>query len=64
MKKAGQQTDDTFVFCKPDAEERMALRRLAGEIERTLPEVFAPEYGELIAAEKQRLAAELASSER
>lgn len=58
-KKGGVLPDDTFLLCKPDPGERVALWRLEGEIERTLPEIFSPEYKELIAAEKQRLSAEL-----
>ena len=59
-RKSGQLPDDTFVLCKPDAGERVALWHLEGEIERTLPEIFAPEYKELIEAEKQRLVADSA----
>jgi hypothetical protein len=54
-RKTGQKPDDTFALCNPDTGERIALWRLEGAIERTLPEIFAPEYKELIAAEKQRL---------
>ena len=61
-KEAGKQPDDTFVLCKPDAGEIAALWRLEGAIERTLPEVFAPGYKELIAAEKKRLTADLRDS--
>jgi len=55
-KEKGKLPDDTFVLSKPDAGERVALWRLEGEIERTLPEVFSPKYIELIEEEKQRLA--------
>lgn len=37
----------------------VALWRLESEIERTLPELFASDYKELITAEKQRLSKEL-----
>lgn len=51
--------DDSFVLKKPDSGERVALWRLEGEIERTLPEIFAPDYAELIRVEKARLTTEL-----
>ncbi len=51
-------SDDSFVLRKPDSGERVALWRLEGEIERTLPEIFFAEYHDLIAREKQRLSAE------
>jgi len=54
-KKRGESPDDTFVLSNPDSGERVALWRLEGEIERTLPEVLASDYKEVIAAEKQRL---------
>src|SRR5882757_5772661 len=57
-------SDSTFVLSKPDPGERVALRRLEGEIERTLPDMFDPEYKELIAAEKKRLSEELYGSGR
>lgn len=52
-------SDQSFVLSKPDPGERVALWRLEGEIERTLPEIFSPEYRDLIAAEKLRLTHEL-----
>jgi hypothetical protein len=52
-------SDSTFVLSKPDPGERVALWRLEGEIERTLADMFDPEYKELIAAEKKRLSEEL-----
>jgi len=55
-------SDDNFVLCKPDPGERVALWRLEGEIERTLPDIFNLEYKELIAAEKKRLSKELYGS--
>jgi hypothetical protein len=58
-KQAGSSSDDSFVLRKPDAGERVALWRLEGEIERTLPEIFSPEYKQLVAAEKRRLSLEL-----
>ena len=60
-RKTSPSADDTFVLCKPDQGERIALFRLEGAIESTLPEIFAPDYNELIAAEKQRLVAESGS---
>jgi hypothetical protein len=54
--------DDSFVLRKPDSGERVALWRLEGEIERTLPEIFSAEYEELVASEKHRLSAELYGS--
>jgi hypothetical protein len=56
---AADLSDDRFVLRKPDSGERVALWRLEGEIERTLPEIFSPEYQDLIVREKQRLSAEL-----
>jgi hypothetical protein len=35
--------------------EVLALLRVAGAIERTIPEVFAPDYEELLAAARVRL---------
>jgi hypothetical protein len=46
-------SDSTFVLSRPDPGERVALGRLEGEIERTLPDAFDPEYKELIAAKKK-----------
>jgi hypothetical protein len=59
---AASGADDSFVLRKPDSGERVALWRLEGEIERTLPEIFSAEYDELVASEKQRLSAELYGS--
>ncbi len=53
-----QRSDDTFVLVRPDAGERVALWQLEGAIERTLPEVFAPEYRDLIAEWKGKLTSE------
>ena len=47
--------DSTFVLQQPDAGERIALWRLEGEIERTLPEIFSAEYTQLVSAWKQQL---------
>ena len=58
-KKRGKLLDDTLILPNPDSGERVALWRLEGEIERTLPEVFASDYREVIAEEKQRLSREL-----
>ena len=55
-------SDDSFVLSKPDPGERVALWRLEGEIERSLPEVFSAEYVELVASEKRRLTRELYGS--
>jgi hypothetical protein len=55
-------SDETFVLCKPDAGERVALWRLEGAIERTFPEIFSREYREVIEKEKIRLRAELYGS--
>ncbi len=35
--------------------EVLALMRVAGAIERTIPEVFAPDYKDLLAAARERL---------
>jgi hypothetical protein len=53
-----QLAEDTFVLLKPDAGERTALWGLEAAIERTLPEVFAPDYKDLIGEWKQRLVSE------
>jgi len=58
-KRSGPASDDSFFLRKPDAGERVALWRLEGEIERTLPEIFSQEYKQLIAHEKRRLSTEL-----
>ena len=50
-----QPSNDTFVLTKPDAGERVALWHLEGAIERTLPEVFAPDYKDLVVGWKQKL---------
>jgi hypothetical protein len=52
-------SDQSFALSKPDPGERLALWRLEGEIERTLPEVFSSDYHDLIASEKLRLTQEL-----
>ncbi|SRR6266567_9352462 len=56
---AADLSDQSFVLSKPDPGERVALWRLEGEIERTLPEVFSSDYRELLASEKRRLTQEL-----
>jgi hypothetical protein len=58
-KKTGPKSDDSFLLRVPDEGERVALWRLEGEIERTLPEIFSPEYQRLIREEKNRLRSEL-----
>ena len=35
--------------------EVLALMRVAGAIERTLPEIFGPDYTELVASARERL---------
>lgn len=55
-------SDATFVLLKPDTGERVALWRLEGEIESTLPEMFSSNYHELIKNEKVRLKVELYGS--
>ncbi len=61
--KSGLVSDDlsdcTFVLSKPDPGERVALWKLESEIEKTFPEIFAPDYGELVASEKKKLSEEL-----
>ncbi len=54
-RSAPSSDDTTFVLQKPDAVERMAIWRLEGEIEHTLPEIFSKDYAELLEAWKQRL---------
>ncbi len=50
--------EDTFVLFKPEAGERAALWHLEGAIERTLPEIFAANYNDLVGEWKQKLTAE------
>jgi hypothetical protein len=47
--------DSTFLLAKPDAGERAALWQLEGAIERTLPEVFASDYKDLVGHWKEKL---------
>jgi hypothetical protein len=47
--------DDTFALLRPDGAERAALWQLEGVIERTLPEVFARDYKDLVAEWKGKL---------
>jgi hypothetical protein len=56
-RRMGNSADDSFSLQKPDPGERIALWHLEGEIERTLPEVFAPDFQQLISVWKQKLAA-------
>ena len=51
----GQTSHDRFAPEEPDEAERVALWRLEGEIERTLTEVFAPNYAQLVADAKSKL---------
>src|ERR1700674_136798 len=53
-----QLAEDTLVLLKPHAGERTALWDLEGAIERTLPEIFAPNYKDLIGEWKQKLKSE------
>jgi hypothetical protein len=55
-------TDTDFVLSKPEPGERVALWRLEGQIEKTLPEIFNPEYQRFLAEEKQRLVQEMYGS--
>jgi hypothetical protein len=56
--QSSELSDDTFVLLKPDSGERLALWQFEGAIERTLPEMFAPEYKKLIDTWKQKLTSE------
>jgi hypothetical protein len=60
----GDYSESTLVPSRPDPGGRVALWRLEGEIERTLPEIFDPDDNELIAMEKKRLSEELYGSGR
>ena len=57
-KASGDQQVETFVLAKPDNGERTALWSLECAIERTMVEVFAPDYSELIRRAKINLASE------
>ena len=46
--------ENTFVLCPPDAGERIILWYLEGAIERNLPEIFWPEYQELLKTAKEK----------
>jgi len=50
--------EGTFVLVQPDPGERTALWHLEGAIEKTLPEVFAPDYSDLVGEWKQKLTAQ------
>jgi len=54
-KAPGSSDDSSFTLQKPDAGERIALWHLEGAIERTLPEVFSPDYRQLLSEWKQHL---------
>ena len=47
----------TFELAKPDAGERLALWQLEGAIERILPEIFSPDYRQLLSEWKEYLVA-------
>jgi hypothetical protein len=49
-----QPDENTFTLLKPDEGERAALWHLEGAIERTLPEIFASDYKDLINDWKQK----------
>jgi hypothetical protein len=46
--------ENTFVLSQPDEGERIILWHLEGAIERTLAEIFSPEYKELLKIAKQK----------
>lgn len=50
--------EDTFVLLKPEGGERAALWHLEGAIERTLPEISAANYNDLVGESKQKLTAQ------
>jgi hypothetical protein len=58
-RRTASESDESFILAKPDPGERVALWRLEGEIERTIPEIFCPEYNDLLSEEKRRLTNEL-----
>ena len=60
----GDLSDESFALSKPDPGERVALWRLEGEIEGTLPEVFSSDYLDLITSEKRRLTLEVYGPEQ
>jgi hypothetical protein len=43
-KVASDSADGSLVLKEPEPVEKLPLLRLEAEIERTLPEIFAPEY--------------------
>ena len=51
--ESGNKEENTFVLSPPDAGERIILWHLEGAIERTLAEIFSPEYRDLIERAKQ-----------
>ena len=57
--KKKELTDTSFAFAQPEAGERVAMWKLEGAIERTLPEIFSPEYETILTVEKAALAKEL-----
>jgi hypothetical protein len=52
-RETGNRDENTFVLGPPDAGERIILWRLEGAIERTMAEIFWPEYQELLKAAKE-----------
>lgn len=57
-KRSGNPPASEDVLLKPEAGERVALWHLEGAIERTLPEIFAANYHDLIGEWKQKLTAQ------
>lgn len=58
QKSGGNLSEESFALVQPDAGERIALWRLEGVIESTLPEMFAPDYAELLSDWKRQLIAD------
>jgi hypothetical protein len=53
-REKGVHEEHTFTLNPPDDGERTILWHLEGEIERSLPEVFWPEYRTLVETAKER----------
>jgi hypothetical protein len=53
-RKTGNAEENTFVLSQPDTGERIILWHLEGAIERTLAEIFWPEYKELLKTAKEK----------
>ena len=52
-RKTGNAEENTFMLSQPDTGERIILGHLEGAIERTLAEIFWPEYKVLIKTAKE-----------